>query len=77
MRLRSGKRKNGSSQLAGSISLSSSFLRFYTKYRERILFNRSIIIAAVASIIADAIVVNYAVQTTSNNVVVSIVSMIT
>ncbi len=77
MRLRSGKRKNWSSQLSGSSSLSSSFLRFYTKYRELILFNRSIIITAVASIVADAIVVNYAVQITSNNVVVSIVSMIT
>lgn len=77
MRLRSGNRKKESSQLSGSSSFSSSFPRFYTKYRELILFNRSIIIAAVASVIADAIVVNYAVQITSNNFVVSIVSMIT
>jgi hypothetical protein len=77
MRLRNGNRKKDPSQLSGSSFLSSSFLRFYSKYRELILFNRSIIIAAVASVIADAIVVNYAVQITSNNVVVSIVSMIT
>jgi hypothetical protein len=63
--------------LSGSSFLSSSFLRFYSKYREIILFNRRIIIAAVASVIADVIVVNYAVQITSKNVVVSIVSMIT
>jgi hypothetical protein len=77
MRLRNGNRKKELSQLSGSSFLSSLFLRFYSKYRELILFNRSIIIAAVASVIADAIVVNYAVQITSNNVVVSIVSMIT
>jgi hypothetical protein len=68
----SGNRKDRSSSLS-----SSSFLQFYAKYRELILFNKNIIIAAVASIIADAIVVNYAAQMTSNNIVVSIVSMIT
>jgi hypothetical protein len=82
MELRGGNRKDRSSPLSGSShssssSSSSSFLRFYLKYRELILFNRNIIIAAVTSIIADAVVVNYAVQITSNSIVVSLVSMIT
>jgi hypothetical protein len=72
MELRSGNRKKRSSSL-----LLSSFLQFYAKYRELILFNKNIIIAAVASIIADPIVVHYAAQITSNTIVVSIVSMIT
>src|SRR5687768_16773718 len=75
MELRSGNRKKRSSSLSSSSS--SSSLQFYAKYRELILFNKNIIIAAVASIIADAIVVHYAAQITSNTIVVSIVSMIT
>ena len=74
MELRSDNRRNRSSPL--SRSLSSSFLQFYAKYRELILFNKNIIVAAVASIIVDAIVVQYAAQITSNNIVVSIISMI-
>lgn len=77
----SDNRKDRASSLSrsssSSSSSSSSFLRFYVKYRELILFNRNIIIAAISSIIADAIVVNYAVQITSNSIVVSLVSMIT
>jgi hypothetical protein len=76
MELRGGNRKDRSSPLSrssSSSSSSSSFLRFYRKYRELILFNRNIIIAAVASIIADAVVVNNAVQITSNSIVVSLV----
>jgi hypothetical protein len=65
------------SRSSSSSSSSSSFLRFYIKYRELILFDRNIIIAAITSIIADAIVVNYAVQITNNIIVVSMVSMIT
>lgn len=71
------KDKASSLSRSSSSSSSSSFLRFYIKYRELILFNRNIIIAAVTSIIADALVVNYAVQVTSNSIVVSLVSMIT
>ncbi|MDQ5876508.1 MAG: hypothetical protein M3288_06685 [Thermoproteota archaeon] len=79
MELRGGNRKDRSSpchdlllllqyhhHLPGSISST-----------ENSLFNRNIIIAAVTSIIADAVVVNYAVQITSNSIVVSLVSMIT
>jgi hypothetical protein len=77
----SDNRKDRASSLSrsssSSSSSSSSFLRFYVKYRELILFNRNIIIAAISSIIVDAIVVNYAVQITSNSIVVSLVSMIT
>jgi len=42
-----------------------------------ILFNKNIILAAVAAIITDAIVVQYASQIISNNVLVSIFSIIT
>jgi hypothetical protein len=52
--------------------------QFYARYRELILFNKNIIIAAIASIIADALVVQYAVESTShNNIIVSILSIIT
>ncbi len=52
--------------------------QFYAKYREVILFNKNIIIAAIASIIADAIVVQYAFDSiTDNNIIVSILSIIT
>ncbi|MDQ4102129.1 MAG: hypothetical protein M3115_08100 [Thermoproteota archaeon] len=54
-----------------------SFKQFYAKYRELILFNKNIIIAAVASIIGDATVVHYAVQSIDNNILVSIFSIIT
>lgn len=54
------------------------FSQFYAKYREIILFNKNIIIAAVASIIADALVVQYAFDTiTDNNIVLSILSIMT
>ncbi len=74
---RKGRASSLSRSSSSSSSSSSSFLRFYIKYRELILFNRNIIIAAITSIIVDAIVVNYAVQITSNSIVVSMVSMIT
>ena len=52
--------------------------QFYAKYREVILFNKNIIIAAIASIIADAIIVQYAFDSiTDNNIIVSILSIIT
>ena len=52
--------------------------QFYAKYREVILFNKNIIIAAIASIIADAIVVQYAFDSiTDNNIIISILSIIT
>ena len=52
--------------------------QFYANYREVILFNKNIIIAAIASIIADAIVVQYAFDSiTSNNIIVSVLSIIT
>ena len=52
--------------------------QFYAKYREVILFNKNIIIAAIASIIADAIVVQYAFDSiTDNNIIVSILSILT
>ena len=54
-----------------------SFKQFYTRYRELILFNKNIIVAAVAAIITDAIVVQYAAQSITNNVLVSIFSIIT
>jgi hypothetical protein len=54
-----------------------SFKQFYTRYRELILFNKNIMVAAVAAIITDAIVVQYAAQSISNNVLVSIFSIIT
>lgn len=54
----------------------SQFKQFYAKYREVILFNKNIIIAAIASIIADAIVVQYAFDSiTDNNIIVSILSI--
>ena len=57
--------------------LQQSFKQFYTRYRELILFNKNIMVAAVAAIITDAIVVQYAAQSISNNVLVSIFSIIT
>ena len=54
-----------------------SFKQFYTRYRELILFNKNIIVAAVAAIITDAIVVQYAAQSISNNALVSSFSIIT
>ncbi len=57
--------------------LQQSFKQFYTRYRELILFNKNIIVAAVAAIIADATIVHYAAQSISNDVLVSIFSIIT
>jgi hypothetical protein len=57
--------------------LQQSFKQFYTRYRELIFFNKNIIVAAVAAIITDAIVVQYASQSITNNVLVSIFSIIT
>jgi hypothetical protein len=54
-----------------------SIHQFYAKYRELILFNKNIIVAAVASIIGDAIVVQYAAESISNDILVSILSIIT
>src|SRR5688500_17619171 len=54
-----------------------SFKQFYAKYRELILFNKNIIVAALAAIITDAIVVQYDVQSITNYVLVSIFSIIT
>jgi hypothetical protein len=54
-----------------------SFKQFYTRYRELILFNKNIIVAAIAAIITDAIVVQYAAQSITNNALVSIFSIIT
>jgi hypothetical protein len=56
--------------------LQQSFKQFYIRYRELILFNKNIILAAVAAIITDAIGVQYAAQSISNNVLVSIFSII-
>jgi hypothetical protein len=53
-----------------------SFKQFYAKYRELILFNKNIIVAAIAAIITDAIVVQYAAQSITNNALVSIFSII-
>jgi hypothetical protein len=57
--------------------LQQSFKQFYGKYRELILFNKNIIVAAVAAIITDTIVVQYAAQSISNDILVSIFSIIT
>jgi hypothetical protein len=57
--------------------LQQSFKHFYGKYRELILFNKNIIVAAVAAIITDAIVVQYAAQSISNDALVSVFSIIT
>jgi hypothetical protein len=46
--------------------LQQSFKQFYTRYRELIFFNKNIIVAAVAAIITDAIVVQYAAQSITN-----------
>ncbi len=54
-----------------------SFKQFYPRYRELILFNKNIIVAAVAAIITDAIVVQYVAQSISDDVLVSIFSIIT
>src|SRR5918992_3177938 len=57
--------------------LQHTFKQFYAKYRELILFNKNIVVAAVASIITDAIVVQYAAQSISDDILVSIFSIIT
>ena len=57
--------------------LQQSFKQFYTRYRELILFNKNIIVAAVVAIITDAIVVQYAAQSITNNALVSSFSIIT
>jgi len=57
--------------------MQQSLRQFYTRYRELILFNKNIIVAAIAAIITDAMVVQYAAQSISNNVFVSIFSIIT
>jgi hypothetical protein len=57
--------------------LEHTFKQFYSRYRELILFNKNIIVAAVAAIITDAIVVQYAAQSITNDVLVSIFSIIT
>jgi hypothetical protein len=57
--------------------LQQSFKQFYGKYRELIFFNKNIIVAAIAAIITDAIVVQYAAQSISNDILVSIFSIIT
>jgi hypothetical protein len=54
-----------------------SFKQFYARYRELLLFNKNIIVAAVAAIIIDAIVVHYVAQSISDDILVSIFSMIT
>ncbi len=53
-----------------------SFKQFYTRYRELLLFNKNIVVAAVAAIITDAIVVQYVAESITNNVLVSIFSII-
>jgi hypothetical protein len=54
-----------------------SFKQFYTRYRELLLFNKNIVVAAVAAIITDAIVVQYVAESITNNALVSIFSIIT
>jgi hypothetical protein len=54
-----------------------SIKQFYVQYQEVILFNKNIIIAAVASIIADAVVVHYSAEAISNDILVSLISIIT
>ena len=54
-----------------------SFKQLYTRYRELILFNKNIIVAAVVAIITDAIVVQFAAQSITNNALVSSFSIIT
>ena len=54
-----------------------SIKQFYVKYQEVILFNKNIIIAAFASIIADAVVVHYSAAALSNGILVSLISIIT
>ena len=53
-----------------------SIKRFSLKYQEVLLFNKSIIIAAIASIIADAVVVHYSAAALSNGIVISLISII-
>ncbi len=54
-----------------------SIKQFYLKYREAILFNKNIIIAGIASIIADAVVVHYSAAALSNGILISLISIIT
>jgi hypothetical protein len=54
-----------------------SIKQFYVQYREVILFNKNIIIAAVASIIADAVVVHYSAEAISDDILISLISIIT
>ncbi len=53
-----------------------SIKRFYLKYQEVLLFNKNIIIAAIASIIADAVVVHYSAAALINGIVISLISII-
>lgn len=58
----------------------SLFGQLYLRYKEIVLFNKNILIAAIASMIADAIVVQYvtkSVGNSNNNFIVSILSIIT
>jgi hypothetical protein len=57
--------------------MQQSLKQFYTRYRELLLFNKNIIVAAIVAIIIDATVVQYAAQSISNAVLVSIFSIIT
>ncbi len=54
-----------------------SIHQFYAKYRGLILFNKNILVAAVAAIITDAIVVQHAAKNIDNDILVSIFSIIT
>ncbi|HXG06993.1 MAG TPA: hypothetical protein VNI77_06680 [Nitrososphaera sp.] len=54
------------------------FNQFYAKYREIILFNKNIIIAAISAFVADALVVQYSAERlTDNNIIISILSIMT
>src|SRR5215210_561145 len=57
--------------------MQQSLRQYYTRYRELLLFNKNIIVAAIVAIIIDATVVQYAAQSISNDVFVSIFSIIT
>jgi hypothetical protein len=57
--------------------MQQSLRQYYTRYRDLLLFNKNIIVAAIIAIITDATVVQYAAQSISNDVLVSIFSIIT